>query len=346
MFTLNGMPILAEEMDILMELKNQLALNGIYRFATFKTITNHIQFNCPMHKGGQERKPSCGITTTQIKYPDGRVVEPGTVHCFTCGYTAPLTEMISNLFGYNDFGVFGATWLAKNFVTLSVEERPELKLDLSRKPSKSEESVASFITEEELDSYRYIHPYMYKRKLTDDIIELFDVGYDNNFTLVSESGSKVTYRCITFPVRDVEGRTLFIARRSVDTKFFHYPKEVMKPVYGLYELRQYYGNNLPSEIIICESMLNALTCWVYGKPAVALNGTGTPFQYKQLEQLPVRKFILGLDPDEAGDRGRAKIHKYFEKKRMITDYVIPENSDINDLTKEQFDSLHETFVYF
>ena len=36
--------------------------------------------------------------------------------------------MISNLFGYDDNGLFGNQWLAKNFVTLSVENRPELKI--------------------------------------------------------------------------------------------------------------------------------------------------------------------------------------------------------------------------
>ena len=68
MFKLNNLPILADEIDILNELKNQLAVNGIYRFNEFRTITNHIQFNCPIHKNGQERSPSCGITTTDIKY--------------------------------------------------------------------------------------------------------------------------------------------------------------------------------------------------------------------------------------------------------------------------------------
>ena len=179
MFTLNGLPILADEIDVLNELKSQLAMNGVYRFSQFKEVTNHIQFPCPMHKDGQEKKPSCGITTAQIRYADGRVVEPGTVHCFTCGYVASLNEMISTLFGHdNDNGQFGNEWLAKNFVTLSVENRPELKLDLDRhKKSVADKQNNVYITEEELDSYRYIHPYMYKRKLTDDIIELFDIGY-------------------------------------------------------------------------------------------------------------------------------------------------------------------------
>lgn len=346
MFLLNDLPILADEMDILLELKNQLAINGVYRFATLKQVNDHIQFNCPMHKEGQERKPSCSITTSTIKYANGRIIKPGIVHCFTCGYVATLNEMISALFGKDDGGRFGNEWLAKNFVTLEVEKREPIQLNLDRKKQKSTIITPKYITEEELDSYRYTHPYMYKRKLTDQIIELFDIGYDNQFRLDNKNGGFVNYRCITFPIKDEKGNVLFIARRSVDTKFFHYPEGVIKPVYGIYELKQYYGNNLPKEIIICESMFNALTCWVYGTPAVALNGTGTPEQLKQLDKLPIRKFILGLDPDNAGNNGRKKIHKYFKNKKMITDLVIPEGKDINDLTKDEFDNLKETFTYF
>ena len=344
MFLLNDMPILADEMDILLELKNQLALNGIYRFATMRQISNHIQFNCPIHKDGQERKPSCGITTSQIKYSDGRVVKPGTVHCFTCGYTASLNEMISTLFGKDDNGRFGNEWLAKNFVTLQAEERPPLELDLERKKSNSKNiSKTEYISEEELDSYRYIHPYMYKRKLTDEIIELFDIGYDKQFQLKAKDGHVNTYRCITFPNRDINGNTIFIARRSVDTKFFHYPQGVIKPVYGLYEITQYY-NTFPTEIIICESMLDALHFWVVGKCAVALNGLGTTEQFKELNKLPTRKFILCTDSDSAGMKARAKISANI-KNKLITQYILPEGKkDANECTDEELLNLKEIFL--
>ena len=36
----------------------------------------------------------------------------------------------------------------------------------------------AFVTEEELKSYRFTIPYMYERKMTDALIEKFDVGYD------------------------------------------------------------------------------------------------------------------------------------------------------------------------
>ena len=159
---------------------------------------------------------------------------------------------------------------------------------------------------------------MYQRKLTDEVIEKFDIGYDEHFELKDEEGKvKQVLRCLTFPVRDVSGNTLFIARRSVDIKFFHYPEGVIKPVYGLYELP-----DDVREVIICESILNALTCYVYGKPAVALNGLGTEYQYEQLKRLPARKFIIALDPDEAGQRATRKLRKALRGSKLVTQYEI------------------------
>ena len=137
------------------------------------------------------------------------------------------------------------------------------------------------------------------------------------------------------------GNTLFIARRSVVTKYFNYPKGVEKPVYGLYELGQ--QKQFPKEVIICESMLDALTCWVYGKPAVALNGLGNELQFKQLRQMPCRKFILATDNDSAGMKARKRIRENVRNK-LITEYIIPDGKkDINDLEMLEFKRLEEVF---
>jgi len=331
MFYVNKNPILAGELEVLNELKTQLALNGIQRFAEFKPGPRNIQFNCPIHAEGQERKPSCGISTVN---KEG--VPAGTVHCFTCGYTATLEQMISHCFGKDDDGVFGREWLIKNFLTISIENRKDIILNLQRGNNKI---TNNYITEEELDSYRYYHPYMYKRKLTDEVIEKFDIGYDEHFELKDKDGKvKQVLRCLTFPVRDEKGNTLFIARRSVDIKFFHYPEGAIKPVYGLYELP-----DDADEVIICESILNALTCYVYGKPAVALNGLGTEYQYKQLKRLPARKFIIALDPDEAGQRAARKLRKALRGSKLVTQYEIPEGKDLNDLDEKEFENLVEIF---
>ena len=331
-----GETIITEDVEhILIELKKQLEINGVKRFAKFIKTNNNIQTNCPFHKDGQEKKPSFGVSTID-----------GMCHCFGCGWKGTLPEMISNVFGKDDFGVFGGQWLIKNFVSIEVENRPELDLNFSRNKNIEQQD---FVSEATLSKYRVYHSYMYQRKLTDSIIELFDIGYDE------ES------QCLTFPVRDINGNCVFVAKRSVNTKFFHYPSGVEKPVYGIYELWQqakvaseyeegkkkqdYYSLRFfPKEIIICESMIDALTCWVYGKPAVALNGLGNKLQMQQLREMPNRKFILATDMDEAGLRAREFI-KAALRNKIVTEYRwdLKIAKDINDMTKDYFDSLQDNF---
>lgn len=319
----NNHVILDDTQDILIELRKQLELNGVKRFAKFIDSGNNIQTNCPFHKEGQERKPSFGINKNT-----------GECHCFGCGWSGTFSEMISNCFGKDDFGVYGDKWLIRNFVSVAVESRPDIDVDFCRRKKITSETK-KYISEQELDSYRYTHPYMYKRKLTDEIIDLFDIGYDKST------------ECITFPNRDINGNCLFVARRSVKTKFFNYPQDVEKPVYGLYECNicaKTIKNWFPDEIIICESMIDALTCWVYGKYAVALNGTGNENQFKTLRNMPNRKFILATDMDEAGLKARERIRQSLGNK-IVTEYVWDINvaKDINDMNKEYFDSLKEVF---
>lgn len=321
---------------ILFELRKQLYANNVLLLQKMKPTSTHVMVQCPYHNNGMERRPSAGIRKSD-----------GVFHCFACGEVHSLQEVISYCFGYVDdvVGTFGWQWLLKNFATVQVEERKDVALDFSRVYSGRSSTVNSdrqFVTEEELEKYRYIHPYMYKRRLTDDIIELFDIGYDKDT------------QCITFPVKDIKGNVLFIARRSVNSKFFHYPCGVLKPVYGIYEL--YHGErnpdsigtglyqySFPDEVIVCESMLDALTCWVYGKYAVALNGLGTQEQFKQLRELPCRKLILGTDNDEAGQTARTRI-RYNVKNKLITEFQLPDGKkDINELSEDEFNNLEEIF---
>lgn len=314
---INNIPFGADLGDILTELKAQLDANEIPLLHQMRDTPDNIMICCPYHKNGQERRPSAGIKKID-----------GTFHCFTCGETHSLQEVISHCFGHYDdiLGGFGWEWLLKNFLTVSIEERKPLHLDLRR--NVVQEELPKYVSEEELDRYREYHPYMWKRKMTPDVIDIFDIGYDR------------ATKCITFPVRDIHGNTLFIARRSVQTKFFNYPSGVEKPVYGIYELNCL--PSFPSEVIICESMIDAITVWTYGKYAVALNGLGNELQFKQLNKMPCRKFILATDMDDAGRKARKRLH-YNIKNKIISEYVwdVHKAKDINDMTKEEFNKLED-----
>lgn len=318
--------------DVINTLRFDLAQKGLNRFAVVRLNGENLQSNCPFHKNGQERKPSFGVNG-----------EIDRCHCFACGWSGTIEEMISELFGYQDEGKFGKRWLIKRFNTIEIETRKNIMEDFkndnntlcsslysrsnkwsdrilcgkTRQVRLSDETEQSEITEEELDKYRYIHPYMYERGLTDEIIERFDIGYDRE------------RKEITFPVRDIEGRCVFIAGRSTERKFFRLPKGMDKPIYCSHLFR--YGTY--TRAYITESFLNCLTCWKYDKPAMAMIGTGNQKQYEILNKLPVREYILAFDPDEAGRKATERFRKNVHGK-IIKELVYPDNRDINDLQEE------------
>lgn len=332
MWVCNKMVFLCSPSDILNLLRIQTLARGIDVIREMKDTEGAIMFTCPWHKNGQERKPSCGLITRQK--PNG--LPAGKVHCFACDKTVNLEEFVSNCFGIYDGGVYGLKWLVENFQQADVDNRKDLLntmvRDLKNGRNKQTQSPAiEYVSEEELDSYRYYHPYMYQRKLTDDIINRYDIGYDPQ------------QQTLTFPQRDLQGRTLFIARRSVNTKYFHYPNQATKPLYGVYELYQL--PEFPKVVYVCESMLDALrVCAIPGYYAVALNGLGSSTQFKELSMLPCRKLILATDNDEAGMKARQKI-KQNVKNKIITQVMLPPGrKDMNDLTDEEFFNLVEVMI--
>lgn len=320
MIKLQDTIIQSDTQYVLDMLKFDLAQHGVDRFHQFRRNGDNIQTSCPFHKNGQERKPSFGVNG-----------EIDKCHCFSCGWAGTIEEMISELYGYQDEGKFGKSWLIKRFNTIEIESRPNILEGLNVRNNVRNINVYSsninrnydsndntrYITEEELDKYRYIHPYLYERGLTDEIIERFDIGYDRE------------RKEITFPVRDIEGRCVFVAGRSVERKFFRLPQGLNKPLYQGY--RFYDGTYKVA--YITESFLNCLTCWKYDKPAMAMIGTGNQKQYEILNKLPVREYILAFDPDEAGRKATERFRKNVHGK-IIKELVYPDNRDINDLQEE------------
>ena len=311
-------PIFSDEVEVLVTLRETLMTMGVDKLQKIKPNHNSVLVTCPYHKDGHERKPSCVI------YKD-----TSSFYCFTCKQHGTLEQFVSACFGLSDGGLYGGKWLLSNFVNCETSKRKPIDFSL-----RSRNTRETYVPEEELQRYRCTHPYLKKRGISEDVINMFDVGFDPHFRL-----REIQIPCITFPVRDAQGRTLFIARRAVDQKMYHYPLGVQKHLYGLYELSRI----LTPEVYVCESIINALTIWSYGKFAVALNGTGVEHQYRELERLPQRRLVLALDGDEAGRLGTKKIIENV-KGILMAKIHIPEGKDVNDLSREEFLGLEEELI--
>lgn len=278
-------------------------------FKDIRNKGNQLCITCPNHKDGQENNPSCFITD------DSSNEMNGIWHCFTCGASGTLLDLVAYCFD-NDV-ITASEWLIERFGdVLLVKETvlPEIELEPNKK---------IYLDESILEEYSYFHPYMFKRGLTEDIIRKFKVG-------CTPDG-----KYITFPCWDEHGHLIGIFKRSTEGKHFIIPKDIDKPIYLLNFIEQEHITT----VYVTESQFNALTCWSWGYPAIALFGTGTKEQYEILKKSGIRHFILCFDGDVAGDAGIKRFINNMPNDILISVKNIPRNKDVNDLTKEEFDNL-------
>lgn len=279
-----------------------------------KESHNNIPVTCPYHKDGKERNPSCMVFTKT----DDENVQYGFCHCWSCGYKKPLPEFINDCF--DEEGDFGQEWLLERCETAFLSEvryLPEIILD------KKDCVQTQYMDEKDLDKYAYYHDYMWQRKLSKKVVDLFEVGYDKDQDM------------LVFPVRDDRGRLLWVTKRSVKTKKFLIPDDTKKPVYLLYYIKQH---NI-KRVAVMESQINALTAWSWGIPAIALFGTGSKKNYEDLKKSGIRVYDLYFDGDDAGRAGCQRFLKNMPEDVIINVYHLPEGKDVNDLSYEEFINL-------
>ena len=111
---------------------------------------------------------------------------------------------------------------------------------------------------------------------------------------------------------------------------------MVKPLYGIYELPRFIRY-----LWIVEGPFNLWSLRGWNKPGVALLGTGTESQYKQLLNVPCEGYVLALDPDEAGMKGTYKLGEFLlnNHKYNINVSLIPTGKDVNDLQEDEFKNI-------
>lgn len=327
MITVWSTPLIATVEQVIKDLRLERYEDGLLR--EINNTGSDLMCTCPFHKGGKENKPSCGVLLRE-KVDKDRKYEAGTVHCYTCGYTADLPQFVADFLGLTS-PVQGFKWLVARY-NYNSQNREPLELDLYR----GQAPKASYMDEAEVERYyqellksKAASEYLHKRGLSGWLIDAYKLGFD------PEDG------VVLFPVRDLSGKVAFYKGRSLVGKHFYNAKDIDKTsqIFGLYELcngRFSQGIATPeSEIWITESEIDALSLIDYGKFAIAIMGSHiSEAQCKEFENTPFRRFVLALDNDEAGRKGAAQIKRLlipkgfrFTNLRWDTDL-----KDINDLT--------------
>ena len=287
--------------SILSRLQLEL-VNGKLR--DFKRTSSGIRVPCPVHSGGMEQHPSCYIG------------DDGIWHCFTCGSKGGIDYFVAQCL---EIDIKDARkWLFERFDS----EEDENIIDLQPIVIGGNEKVKA-LDESILNQYQSFHPYMRKRKLSQEICERFKIKYDDK----SES--------IVFPVWDENNHLVMVTRRCVNNKRFMIPSDVEKPVY----LLNYIERNNIKDVLVVESQINALYGWSLGYPSIALFGTGTKHQYEILNKSGIRHYTLVFDGDEAGDKGKQRFISNIRKDVLVDWVDIPRGKDLNDLEENEVNIL-------
>lgn len=298
--------------DIIYNIKS-LINNG--KLKDIQERGSDILITCPFHNEGLERTPSCNIYCGEDKD-----IGYSVFHCFGCGKKGPFYKLVAACFNQTD--EWAKQWLIRNYGVYKPTIEHSIQLQ-DKIILKNEYKKPKIIREDFLDRFQSWHPYLEKRHLDKNICEQFKIKYDP-FT-----------KCIVFPVWDDKNNLIMLTKRSVLSKAFYIDKDIEKPVYLLNYIKQ---NNIKT-IYVCESQINALTLWGWGKPAVALFGTGTKYQYNLLNKSGITTFYICLDGDEAGDKGTKRLLSNLKKDKIINVVSLPRGKDINDLTQEEFNQL-------
>lgn len=260
MITIWKTPIVATVEQVLKDLKLQLYGAGLLR--EIKNTGSDLMCTCPFHANGKEHNPSCGVLLQQ-KVTKDKTYEAGTVHCYTCGYTADLPQFVADLLGLSS-PVEGFKWLVNQY-NYQTEERELPDLDMYRgstaKSSVLEESLVKQYTQNLLQSEEACR-YLHKRRIANWVLEAYELGFDPED------------KTVLFPVRGMDGKVIFYKGRSIAGKHFYNAKEIDKTsvVFGLWEILNgsfsWGTSDQIEEVWITESEIDALSLISYGVPAV------------------------------------------------------------------------------
>ena len=261
---------------------------------------------------------------SNTRTPAGEVHKSnGTFFCFSCQKVADLTELVMHASGRTYFE-------AIRFIK-SKEQENNLEIEINKqlynKPDyvPYDELIIKRLNNQMMESDR-AKSYMLYRKITQDSIIKFALGYSEKQDMV------------TVPVHTADGIAVGFVGRSIEGKDFKntpgLPKS--KTLFNLHRVKT------ASRVYVVESSFDAIRLDQVGFPAVATLGANVSNTQVELLQKYFNDIIVIADNDEAGGNMKDKI---IEKlgSRVSVIQLNKEYKDIGDMDDE---SIHNLEVQF
>ena len=239
-------------------------------------------------------------------------LKPGVFHCFKCDAKGPFPNYIARFTGWGPFKV--AAFVRKH---RAVSFGPEV-------PQK--EYVVQ-VSEKELRNYAFRHEYCYDRKLNEETLRRYKIGFDKE------------ENAITLPWFDRVGKLEGIKRRTVNYKYNHFTAngDSRKLLYGLHLVT-------PRRIVwIVEGEFDAMYLdqtfrkfSLTDHAAIALGGKFLhPVAVTELLKKTPRAIVLALDADDAGREAQTRTYMQVRPILFTVDLEYKGGKDPNELSEER-----------
>ncbi|OYD08580.1 toprim domain-containing protein [Paludifilum halophilum] len=178
-----------------------------------------------------------------------------------------------------------------------------------------------------LDPYKFRHPYLERRGVTERVQRAMQVGYDRD------------KKAVTIPWFNGRGELVQVKRRSVTSKFFRFlsMEEGGHPVRELlYGIDVIHRKELDCAVIT-EAEIDALYAMSSGFPAIAVGGAKFSKEKAALiKRSPLRKLVIAADNDMTGQALEEQIIKRLSGQVGLWRVRLPKGyKDLNDVKEPE-----------
>lgn len=270
---------------------------------------------CPFHA---DSRPSFGVNTVT-----------GTYNCFGCGAKGTFAQLVKELDNFDT--VYDAEEYLQQMYGryVNIDEPLDITFNEDAIPEKYSLPV------ETLDPYKFRHPYLTKRGITEKYQRAFKIGYSKD------------KQAVTIPWFDHMGNLISIKMRRVYGKAFWFEPPMPKRVkacnlYGLdkvirWDLRQ---------VAITEGEIDCLSVWQAEIGCVALGGNRLSDEQADLlvKVLPEdSELIIITDNDSGGQLAKEtiinKLSCCFSVSSVDWSLVTGNPKDANDVSTDEIKKL-------
>jgi len=283
---------------------------------------------CPFH---DDKNPSLSIN---------KKGELWLWHCFGCGKGGSVIDFVMKR---DNVCVREAYQKLKALIDGHISYNESIPKSKPRDPKIIEDVLRYYesVFKKSHKSRQYLH----ERHLTNpEIYERFRIGYSDgtipkqkefindlkSLGILGEKGGEIFYKCVIFPIEDINGNVVGIYGRRPGTKDHRYLQGRHK---GVFNARAFKASKT---VYLTECVIDALSLYQVGiRETVSLFGAKgfTPDHLKYMRENLTREVILCLDQDETGKESTRVISRRLSQELGIkcSRLILPKGvKDINE----------------